>query len=76
MIDRGDGFEKMMRGEVKPWVRKKLTVPCVKAAALKLHSCPQWLAHVAMAIALDSLASRLLLPLPALDRRLAYGPLF
>jgi N-methylhydantoinase B len=21
MIDRGDGFEKMMRGEVKPWVR-------------------------------------------------------
>ena len=22
MIDRGDGFEKMMRGEVKPWVRR------------------------------------------------------
>ena len=21
MIDRGSGFEKMMRGEVKPWVR-------------------------------------------------------
>jgi hypothetical protein len=21
MIDRGDGFEKMIRGEVKPWTR-------------------------------------------------------